>query len=52
MPIFTHITVGTNNMQKARDFYDYVLGALGQKRIIDLEDDGSAWGRAPHRSTF
>lgn len=46
MPIFTHITVGTNNMQKARDFYDHVLGELGQKRIIDLEDDGSAWGES------
>lgn len=44
MSIFTHVTVGTNNLHKARNFYDSVLGKLGHKRIADLGDNGSIWG--------
>ncbi|MCY1381313.1 Glyoxalase-like domain protein [compost metagenome] len=48
MSIFTHVTVGTNDLQNARSFYDEVLGKLGHKRIADLGDNGSIWGeRAP-----
>jgi catechol 2,3-dioxygenase-like lactoylglutathione lyase family enzyme len=46
MTIFTHVTVGTNNLQQARSFYDSVLGTLGQKRIADLDDNGSIWGES------
>jgi catechol 2,3-dioxygenase-like lactoylglutathione lyase family enzyme len=42
--IFTHVTVGTNDLAKARSFYDSVLGALGYKRLTDLGDGGSIWG--------
>lgn len=45
MSIFTHVTVGTNDLQKARSFYDNVLGALGHTRIADLDDNGSIWGK-------
>jgi catechol 2,3-dioxygenase-like lactoylglutathione lyase family enzyme len=44
MSIFTHITVGANDLNKARNFYDTVLGALGLKRIADLGENGSIWG--------
>lgn len=44
MSVFTHVTVGTNDLEKARSFYDNVLGKLGQKRIADLADNGSIWG--------
>ncbi|MDH4561330.1 VOC family protein [Pseudomonas sp. BN414] len=44
MSIFTHVTVGTNDLAKARSFYDNVLGALGNKRIADLGENGSIWG--------
>lgn len=44
MSIYTHVTVGTNNLEKARAFYDEVLGKLGFKRITDLGDNGSIWG--------
>lgn len=44
MAIFTHVTVGTNDLEKARKFYDSVLGALGYKRLADLGDNGSIWG--------
>jgi catechol 2,3-dioxygenase-like lactoylglutathione lyase family enzyme len=46
MAIFTHVTVGTNDLAKARAFYDGVLGALGCKRLTDLGDNGSIWGES------
>ncbi len=46
MGIFTHVTVGTNDLAKARAFYDSVLGALGYKRLADLGDNGSIWGQS------
>ncbi|WP_417618668.1 VOC family protein [Oceanisphaera sp.] len=44
MSVFTHVTVGTNDLHKARTFYDTVLGTLGLKRIADLDENGSIWG--------
>src|SRR5260370_35303751 len=44
MAIFTHVAVGTNDLAKARAFYDSVLGPLGYKRVKDLGDRGSVWG--------
>lgn len=44
MSIYTHVTVGTNNLDKARHFYDEVLGKLGHNRVADLGDNGSIWG--------
>jgi len=44
MAIFTHVTVGTNDLAKARSFYDGVLAPLGYKRLNDLGDNGSIWG--------
>ena len=38
MPIFTHFTIGTNDLEKAGKFYDKVLGALGLKRIMEREN--------------
>lgn len=46
MAIFTHVSVGTNDLNKARDFYDEVLSKLNLKRIADLDDSGSIWGEA------
>lgn len=44
MSVFTHVTVGTNNLAKARTFYDVTLREIGLKRIGDLNDAGSIWG--------
>jgi catechol 2,3-dioxygenase-like lactoylglutathione lyase family enzyme len=44
MAIFTHVAVGTNDLAKARAFYDSVLGPLGYKRLKDFGDGGSCWG--------
>lgn len=46
MAIFTHVTVGTNNLTKARAFYDAVLAPLGYKRLTDLGENGSIWGES------
>jgi catechol 2,3-dioxygenase-like lactoylglutathione lyase family enzyme len=42
--VFTDVSVGTNDLNNARRFYDSLLGELGQKRIADLGDNGSIWG--------
>src|SRR5215813_14035052 len=44
MAMFTHVTVGTNDLTKARAFYDAALTPLGYKRLRDLGDNGSIWG--------
>ena len=44
MAIFTHVAVGTNDLAKARAFYDSVLAPLGYKRLKDFGDGGSCWG--------
>ena len=46
MTIFTHVTVGTNDLNKARQFYDAVLAPLGLKRLKDFGDGGSCWGQS------
>ena len=45
MTAFTHVTVGTNDLEKARAFYDSILGKIGLQRLADLEDNGSIWGK-------
>ena len=52
MAMFTHVTVGTNNLTKARPFYDRVLGTLGYKRLTDLGDNGSIWGETTPNSSY
>jgi len=42
---FTHVVLGTNNLDKARTFYDRALAPLGMKRQMDLET-ASLWGAA------
>lgn len=44
MTTFTHVTVGTNDLETARKFYDKVLATLGWGRVADLGDNGSIWG--------
>ncbi len=46
MAMFTHVAVGTNDLAKARAFYDAVLAPLGYKRLKDLGDRGSCWGQS------
>ena len=39
MAIFTHVVLGTNNLDKATKFYDAALGALGLKNLGLLTKD-------------
>ncbi|HKY19844.1 MAG TPA: VOC family protein [Vicinamibacterales bacterium] len=43
MPIFTHIVIGTNDLPRARQFYDAVLAPLGIRRLGNTER-ASVWG--------
>lgn len=44
MTTFTHVSVGTNDIARSRQFYDIVLATLGWTRIVDLGDGSSMWG--------
>lgn len=35
--MFSHVTVGTNDLQRAGAFYDSVLGAIGHTRSLEKE---------------
>lgn len=43
--MFSHVTLGTNDMARARVFYDAVLTTLGLKRLADFGEAGIAYGR-------
>jgi catechol 2,3-dioxygenase-like lactoylglutathione lyase family enzyme len=46
-----YVTVGSNDMAKARDYYDALLGSIGGKRLMEFPDEfggftmwGISWG--------
>lgn len=41
--MFTHITLGTNDLQRARAFYNVVLATLGYQNLANKEC-ASVWG--------
>jgi catechol 2,3-dioxygenase-like lactoylglutathione lyase family enzyme len=43
--MFTHITVGANDVEASRKFYDAVLGALGMDPGSGPDDKGRYWWR-------
>lgn len=45
MSIFTHVVLGTNDIGKARTFYDAALAPLGIKRVMEFGDNASLWGK-------
>jgi len=40
--IFTHVVVGTNDVERGRKFYDAVLETMGLKRVMNF-DAASLW---------
>lgn len=46
--MFSHVTLGTNDLSRARIFYDSVLGALGYENLGNKET-ASLWGGAGPR---
>lgn len=46
MPIFTHVTIGSNDLNRSKKFYDAALGALGLKNLGPMGERGVMWGAA------
>lgn len=44
MAIFTHLTLGYDDLNKAKAFFDDVLAPLGVKRVMDMPNGGSGYG--------
>ena len=41
-----YVTLGTNDLPRARAFYDALLAEVGIKRLMEFGERGSAWGVA------
>lgn len=44
MAIFTHVTLGSNDLKRSAKFYDATLGALGLKNLGPMGERGIMWG--------
>ena len=42
--LMAHVSIGTNDFDKAVEFYDKVLGVFGASRIVDIPG-AVAWGK-------
>ncbi|MEK7266005.1 MAG: VOC family protein, partial [Pseudomonadota bacterium] len=45
MAIFTHMVVGTNDLERSKNFYNAALGALGLKSVGPMGANGHMWGK-------
>lgn len=45
MGMFTHLTVGTNDLPRAKAFYDAALGAIGVKSFGPMGEKAFMWGK-------
>ena len=43
--MFTHLTVGTNDLKRATKFYDAVLTAIGDKNMGPMGENGMMYGK-------
>ena len=43
--ILSHVSLGTNDLQRALDFYDAALATLGIGRLVTLDGLAAAYGR-------
>lgn len=39
-----YVVLGTNDLPRARSFYDTLLAEIGIKRMMEFGDRGTAWG--------
>jgi catechol 2,3-dioxygenase-like lactoylglutathione lyase family enzyme len=44
-----YVTVGSNDLQKARGFYDSLMPAIGASRIMEFGDNFTMYGTAMNR---
>ena len=43
--ILNHVSIGTNDLDKALEFYDQVLATLGASRQMDIPNIATAYGK-------
>jgi catechol 2,3-dioxygenase-like lactoylglutathione lyase family enzyme len=43
--MLSYATVGSNNLEKAKAFYDALLGSIGMKRFLDHPSGGRLYGQ-------
>ncbi len=41
-----YVVLGTNDLPRAKAFYDTLLAEMGVKRMMEFDERGSAWGAA------
>lgn len=46
--LFDHVQIKVNDLQRSRDFYEAVLGALGYGVVFELEGIVVGFGNDPH----
>ena len=45
LPLLSHVSIGTNQLEPALKFYDAVMHSLGAKRILDIPGMAVGYGR-------
>jgi len=50
--MFSHVTIGTNNLTRAVAFYDVVLAPLGIERVPSKYPNWAAWRRPSEAEKF
>lgn len=45
MAIYTHVCVGSNNLEKSETFYDAILAPLGIQKMGNMGDKGALYGK-------
>jgi len=50
--MFSHVTIGTNNLTRAVAFYDVVLAPLGIERVPSKYPNWAAWQRPSEAEKF
>ena len=41
-----YVTLGTNDIAKARDFYDALFATIGVGRLMEFGENFTMWGKA------
>lgn len=50
--MFSHVTVGTTDLVRARTFYDAVMGTLGINLVMEIEGSAFAFGEMSGAAFF
>jgi catechol 2,3-dioxygenase-like lactoylglutathione lyase family enzyme len=50
--MIAYTSFGTNDLPRAKDFYDQVFATIGVKRLMDWGPQGCAWGNSYNEPMF